>query len=152
MLIVPPVTVQVTAVSVLPVTVAANCCVALTCRVAAVGFIFTEMAGGAETVKVILLLAWPPTVTTTLPVVAPLGTVAAMLVALQLVTLAAVPLKVTVLLPWLVPKFVPVIVTAVPTGPELGARAVMLGELDPPPPPVEAFGHQTQTFALGFAA
>ena len=54
---------------------------------------------GAETVKPTPLLAWPPTVTTTLPVVAPLGTVVAMLVALQLDTVAAVPLNVTVLVP-----------------------------------------------------
>ncbi len=50
-----------------------------------------------------------------------------MLVALQLVTVAAVPLNVTVLVPFVDPKFVPVIVTAVPTGPELGDRLVMLG-------------------------
>ena len=54
---------------------------------------------GTVTVKVEPLLATPPTVTTTLPVVAPVGTVVAMLVALQLVTVAAVPLKVTVLVP-----------------------------------------------------
>jgi hypothetical protein len=38
-------------------------------------------------------------VTATLPVLAPLGTVAVMLVAVQLVTVAVVPLNVTVLLP-----------------------------------------------------
>src|SRR5262249_58297289 len=56
---------------------------------------------GAEavTVKLTPLLARPPTVTTTLPVVAPAGTVTAMLVLLQVVAVAAVPLKVTVLLP-----------------------------------------------------
>jgi len=42
------------------------------------------------TVKFTLLLAKPPTVTTTFPLVAPLGTVTAMLVALQLVTAAGV--------------------------------------------------------------
>ncbi len=50
-----------------------------------------------------------------------------MLVALQLVGVAAVPLNVTVLVPCVDPKFVPVIVTAVPTGPELGDTVVMLG-------------------------
>lgn len=40
-------------------------------------------------------LAWPSEVTTTLPVVAPAGTVATMAVALQLVVEAAVPLNVT---------------------------------------------------------
>jgi hypothetical protein len=74
------------------------------------------------TVKLTPLLANPPTVTTTLPVVAPAGTVTPMLPALQLVTVAAVPLKVTVLVPWFDPKLIPVIVTAVPTGPEVGDR------------------------------
>jgi hypothetical protein len=50
-----------------------------------------------------------------------------MLVALQLVTVAAVPLNITVLLPWLAPKFAPLIVTAVPTAPVFGLRLVMLG-------------------------
>src|SRR5438445_539754 len=80
--------------------------------------------GAEPTVKFTPLLATPPTVTTTLPVVAPLGTDATMLVALQLVVLAVVPLKVTVPV---VPKFVPVMVTAVPTGPEVGFRLVMAG-------------------------
>ena len=51
------------------------------------------------TVKLTALLATPPTVTTTFPVVAPVGTVVVMLVALQLVTVASVPLNVTVLVP-----------------------------------------------------
>jgi hypothetical protein len=50
-----------------------------------------------------------------------------MLVALQLVGVAAVPLNVTVLVPCVAPKFVPVIVTAVPTGPDPGFKFVMLG-------------------------
>src|SRR5216110_826344 len=81
-------------------------------------------AGVEPTVKFTPLLAIPPTVTTTLPVVAPLGTDATMLVALQLVVLAVVPLKVTVPV---VPKLVPVMVTAVPTGPVVGFRLVMAG-------------------------
>ena len=65
------------------------------------------MLGFVEvTVKVTPVLATPLTVTTTLPVVAPLGW-PVMLVALQLVGVAAMPLKVTVLPPWLAPKFVP---------------------------------------------
>jgi hypothetical protein len=51
------------------------------------------------TVKVAPLLAWPLTVTTTGPVVAPAGTGTAILVALQLLGVAAVPLNVTVLVP-----------------------------------------------------
>jgi hypothetical protein len=49
-------------------------------------------------VKLKPLLCTPLTVTITLPVVAPAGTGATMLVALQLVGVAAAPLKVTVLL------------------------------------------------------
>jgi hypothetical protein len=73
------------------------------------------------------LLARPPTVTTTLPVVAPIGTGTAMVVADQLVGVAAVPLNLTVLLPWVAPRFVPVIVITVPTGPLVGVRLVNVG-------------------------
>jgi len=59
------------------------------------------MVGGGTMVKATPLLATPPTVTTTFPVVAPLGTGTTMLVpdVLQLVGVADVPLKVTVLVP-----------------------------------------------------
>jgi hypothetical protein len=50
-------------------------------------------------VKFTPLLAAPLTVTTTFPVLAPLGTVTVTLVALQLVTVATVPLNLTVLVP-----------------------------------------------------
>ena len=73
------------------------------------------------------VLASPPTVTTTLPVVAPVGTGATMLVADQLVGVAAIPLNVTVLLPCVAPNPVPVIVTAVATGPLVGDKPVMTG-------------------------
>src|SRR5689334_4091627 len=78
-----------------------------------------EIGGGGDevTVKLRPLLAVPPTVTTTLPVVAPEGTGAVMLVALQAVGVAVVPLKRTVLVPWVAPKFVPAIVIGVPTLP-----------------------------------
>jgi len=100
--------------------------------------IVTEVPGGpvlglkvatvGTTVKLPPLLAMPPTVTTTFPVVAPGGTKTTMLDALQLEKLGArVPLKVTVLVPWLAPKLVPVIVTDCVTGPEAGLRLVMLG-------------------------
>src|SRR5713226_9472586 len=65
--------------------------------------------------------ATPLTETTTLPVVAPLGTGATIVVAFQLVGVALVPLKVTVFDPWVALKE-PVIVTPVPTAPELGDR------------------------------
>jgi uncharacterized protein YjeT (DUF2065 family) len=87
-----------------------------------------EMVGaGAVTVKLTPLLATPPTVTTTLPVVAPEGTGTATLVALQLVGAAAIPLKVTALVPCVAPKFAPEIVTEAPTSPDVGLRLVMLG-------------------------
>src|SRR5437899_968825 len=72
------------------------------------------------------LLPAPPTETTTLPVVAAAGTGATMLVADQLVGVAAVPLNVTVLAPCAAPKFVPVIVTATPTAPLVGDSEVMV--------------------------
>src|SRR5580765_2608556 len=78
------------------------------------------------TVNVFALLK-PPTVTTTFPVVAPTGTGATMLVADQLVGAAVAPLNVTVLAPWVDPKFDPAIVTVVPTAPLAGERLVMLG-------------------------
>src|SRR2546426_2212280 len=87
-----------------------------------------EMLGpGLVTVNATPLLNTPPTVTTTLPVVAPFGTGVAILVAVQFAGAAAIPLKVTVLDPWLVPKFAPAIVTEVPMAPEFGVRLLMLG-------------------------
>src|SRR5439155_650617 len=78
------------------------------------------MVGGTVTVNEMPLLASPPTVTTTLPVVAPAGTGTAMLVADQVVGVAVVPLNATVLVPFVAPKLVPAIVTAVATGPLVG--------------------------------
>ena len=60
-----------------------------------------------------------------MPAVAPPGTDATTLVGLQLVGVAVTPLKVTV--PIVDPKFAPVIVTGVPTGPDVGFRLVMAG-------------------------
>ena len=78
------------------------------------------MLGAGATVNSTPLLAVPNTVTTTFPVVAPAGTVTTMLVALQLVTVvAAIPLNVTVLVPCVAPKFVPVMVIDTPTAPEV---------------------------------
>src|SRR5262245_44904095 len=85
------------------------------------------IVGVARTVNAAPALGTPPTVTTTLPVVAPAGTAAVMLVADQLVVAAVVPLKVTVLVPWVAPKLVPVIVTAAPTAPLVGLRVVIVG-------------------------
>jgi hypothetical protein len=91
------------------------------------------MLGAASTVKLIPLLATPDTATTTLPVVAPAGTGATMLVALQLVGVATVPLNVTVLVPWVAPKFVPVMVTNVPTAAEVGDKLVTANPASPVP-------------------
>jgi len=77
-------------------------------------------------VKLTPLLATPPTDTTTLPGVAPAGTGTTILVALQLVGEAGVPLNETEL-PVPAPKFDPAIITEVPTGPKFGLRLVMLG-------------------------
>ena len=85
------------------------------------------IVGAEETMKLIPLLFNPFTVTTTFPVVAPAGTGTTMLVALQLVGVAAVPLNVTVLLPCDAPKFVPVMVIAVPIAPTVWLRLVIMG-------------------------
>lgn len=85
------------------------------------------MLGAGTTVKLAPLLDRVPTVTTTLPVVAPVGTRATMDVELQFVGVAAVPLNLIVLLPCVVPKLTPVIVIDAPTAPEVGDRLLMLG-------------------------
>src|SRR5947208_16731947 len=111
------------------------------------------IVGPVATVNHTPLLASPLTVTTTLPVLAPLGTVATMDVALQLVAVALVPLNVTVLVPCVEPKFVPVIVTDVPNAPEVGDSPLLLGvgctvkltELLSPPLPVAHPLHVTAT-------
>src|SRR5256886_3154114 len=64
-----------------------------------VGLRLVMLGGGTVTVKLTPLVATPPTVTTTFPVVAPLGTGATMLVAAQLVGVAAMPLNLIVLVP-----------------------------------------------------
>src|SRR3954453_9418025 len=80
--------------------------------------------GAAVTAYVNALLATPPTVTTTLPLVAPAGTGTTMLFGGQVVGAGAVPLNVTVLVPLVAPKLLPVMVTAVATGPLEGERPV----------------------------
>jgi hypothetical protein len=92
-----------------------------------VGFRPVILGPEAVTAKLTPLLATPPTVTTIFPVVAPAGTGTAMLVAVQVVGVAVVPLNLTVLVPWVAPKFVPVIVTEVPVKPDVGFRPVILG-------------------------
>lgn len=85
------------------------------------------MLGAGSTVNAVPELDTPLTVTTRFPVVAALGTTATIVVELQLVIVAAVPLNVTVLDPCDDPKFVPLIVTDAPTAAELGFKLVTLG-------------------------
>jgi hypothetical protein len=75
------------------------------------------------------MLGTPPAVTTTWPVVAAGGIATVMLVALQLVGVASVPLNVTVLVPWMAPKLIPAIVTLAPGAPVGGAMALSTGAL-----------------------
>src|SRR5258705_394241 len=79
------------------------------------------------TVNVTPLLATPPTVTDTFPVVAPLGTGTVMLVADHAAGVAVTPLNVTVLVPCGDPKLVPVIVTVAPTAPLVTDSNVIVG-------------------------
>ena len=69
------------------------------------------------------VLTRPPTLTTTGPVVTPAGAGTTVLVAPHVAGVAAVPLKVTVLVPWVDPKFAPAIVTAVPFGRSSATRS-----------------------------
>ena len=88
------------------------------------GFKLVMIGDGGGTVNATPLLESPPTDTTTLPDTVPAGTGTTMLVALQFVGVASVPLKLTVLVPCIAPKPVPVIVTGVPTAPDEGFRPV----------------------------
>src|SRR4029453_10928903 len=85
------------------------------------------MLGGTTIAKGIALLALPFTVTTTGPLVAPAGTIDAMLLSVHVVTAAAVPFNFTVLAPCVGPKFAPLIATASPTAADVGFSEVMLG-------------------------
>jgi hypothetical protein len=81
-----------------------------------------EIVGLGTTVNFTPLLALLFTVTTTFPVVAPVGTVATMAVSLHEVTDAASPLNLIVLVPWALPKLEPLAVTEPPITPEDGLR------------------------------
>jgi hypothetical protein len=83
------------------------------------------MVGGRMTTKLVPLVAVPSGVVTVMgPVVAPAGTVAVICVLLLTVKVAATPLKRTSVVPV---KFVPVMVTDAPTGPDAGEKLVMVG-------------------------
>lgn len=90
-----------------------------------------EMVGskGEVTVKLLgLLTVLQSAVTATVPVVAPDGTVVVMLVAVLAVTIAVVPLNLTLLLAGVALKFVPMMVMVVPTLPLGGLNEVMVGK------------------------
>jgi hypothetical protein len=81
--------------------------------------------GADETAKLAALVAVPSSVVTAMgPVVAPAGTVAVTVPELLTVNVATLPPNETAVAPV---KFVPVIVTPVPTAPIVGAKEVMAG-------------------------
>src|SRR5580693_4666452 len=85
------------------------------------------MTGDGLTVKLLPLLDTPPTLTTTLPEVAPVGTWTDSVVELHETHVTGVPLNVTVLVPCDAPKPLPIISTNVPAGPVWGVITAMLG-------------------------
>src|SRR2546425_11220678 len=89
------------------------------------GFSSRLPVGGTVTVKLLALVAVPPGVVTLIdPVVAPLGTLVVIWVSVTPLKAAAVPLKVTAVAPL---KWLPLIVTVVPTGPLVGLKELIVG-------------------------
>jgi hypothetical protein len=86
-----------------------------------------DVMAGRKTVKVCVLLLTPSTVTRTDPVNAEVGTVNWMLVSLQELGVMALPPRVSVLLPWVAPKFDPLTVTTWPIFAVLGDKLVIEG-------------------------
>lgn len=93
--------------------------------------------GVGATVKLFVLkIVMPFRVKEILPVVAPIGTVVVILVAVEAVTLAATPLKVKMLSSGIALKFEPLIMTVAPTAPLAGLKPAIEGvgetlKLDP---------------------
>jgi hypothetical protein len=88
-------------------------------------------SGAVITVKFVELIAVPPGVTSLIgPVVAKVGTGATTCVAVLDVIAADTPLNVTEVAPL---RFVPVMVTEVPTGPEIGENNLIVGAQCMPP-------------------
>jgi hypothetical protein len=83
--------------------------------------------GVEVTEKATPFLATLFTVKTTDPLVAPPGTGATTRLALQLLGVATVPLNLMLLVPCDAPKFAPLMVTDVPTLPDVGERLTILG-------------------------
>ena len=74
-----------------------------------------------------LTAVFPATVTDRGPVVAAAGTVVVILVGVLLTTVATAPLNATRLLAATGLKFVPVMVTVLPTGPRFGVKLAIVG-------------------------
>ena len=85
-----------------------------------------DIVGLAATVNWTPLLDVLPTVTTTLPVIAPVGTPARIAVSLHELAVAVTPLNLTALVPCVLPKLTPLIVIGSPTAPEDGLKEAML--------------------------
>jgi len=83
--------------------------------------------GAGVTVNVVPEFAWPPTVTTTGPVVAPVGTGAVILVLPQAEGVAVVPLNLTVLPTCVERKLVPAMTIEDPIAPVFGVKDVTVG-------------------------
>src|SRR2546422_2412708 len=97
------------------------------CQLPDPGCWFSSTTGDTEgpTVKLLALLAVPPGLVTLIgPVVAPVGTVAAIVVAEPTVKPALAPLNSTAVAPV---KLVPLMVTLVPTGPLVGVKLEIVG-------------------------
>ena len=124
-----PLTLHVTAAFEVLVTVAVNCCTPAAGTWAVGGETVTTTVS-TKTVKLLELTAVPVLVVTLMgPEVAPPGTTAVTEVEVELLTLAAVPPKVT----WF-PEIsglnpLPEMITVLPTGPLVGAKLVMFGGL-----------------------
>jgi len=88
-----------------------------------------EIEGVGRTLKLDELVTVTPLVVTEIvPSVAPAGTEVVILIAVEAVTTANVPLNLTMLFDGVVLKFVPEIVTIVPTAPSVGSKLVMVGD------------------------
>lgn len=77
------------------------------------------------------LLGPPAVVTTMFPVAVPAGTVQTMVVLLQELAVASIPLNVTVEEPWVAPNPVPLIVMVVPTIATFGETELIAGMAGP---------------------
>lgn len=71
-----------------------------------------------------------------------------MLLALQLVIVAVVPLNLTVLLPCVDPKFDPAMVTEAPTAPDVGERLEIVGAATAWLPPKETRESESKTITF----